>query len=324
MRALLFIAILLLALPAVARAQEGSRQTVALTFDERRPAQSTAVRLAIDYANPGDPEAKPHAVQKVVIALAPGTTIDTSVPALCTASNAELTANGPDACPAASRVGGGELELDTGAAGPARILPFDVTMLNNEGELILLLESKSEPRTRVVARGVVDGGTITTDVSPVPGGPPDGFTAIKRVRLVLEPRTAEGRSYVATPASCPAERAWTSTVTFTYRDGVSQKVDASSPCAAEAACLRPSRMAFELHRRRGTRVVRVDAYVNRRRVLSRSGADIRRVVLRRLPRDGRMGIRIVATHSTGSKVVSSRSWKGCHKTKPRVRVIRRR
>jgi hypothetical protein len=321
------LAILLLGIPPLAIGQEGPRQIVALSFDEQRPAQSTGVRLAIDYVNPSDPQAKPPAVQKVVFVLAPGTAIDTSVPALCAASNAELTANGPSACPAASRVGGGEIDLDTGTAGPARILPFAVTTLNNKGELILLLESKSEPRTRVVTRVVVDGGTLTSEPSPVPGGPPDGFTAIKRVRLTLEPRTADGRSYVATPLSCPAERAWTSAVTFTYRDGRSYTVNTSSPCRAEATsdgCLRPSRIGFKLHRRRGARVVLVEAYVNGERVLRQSGDDIGRIELGGLPRDGRMGVRIVATHSTGSKVVSTRSWNGCDKTAPRVRVVRTR
>jgi hypothetical protein len=37
-----------------------------------------------------------------------------------------------------------------------------------------------------------------------------------------------------------------------------------------------------------------------------------------------MTVRIVARHNTGSRVVSTRSWKGCTKGKPSVRVIRRR
>ena len=324
------IALSLVAAPALG--QTGSRQTATLTFEEERPARTSGVRLAVDYVNPSDPAAKPYAVQRVVIALAPGTTIDTSVPAICAASNGELTANGPSACPAASRVGGGEIDLDSGAPGPARTLPFDVTLLNNRGELILLLESKGEPRTRVVTRAPIEGSTITSEPSPVPGGPPDGFTAIKRVRLKLDPIAAGGRSYVATPATCPPERAWTSTVTFSYRaDGVSQTVSATSPCTGETGpkppdgdCLRPERMSFKLHRRAGTRIVRVAAHVNGEPALTRSGRDLRRVTLRGLPRDGRMGVRIVATHSTGAKVVSSRSWKGCEKTKPRVRVVRPR
>jgi hypothetical protein len=83
-------------------------------------------------------------------------------------------------------------------------------------------------------------------------------------------------------------------------------------------------MSFKLHRSRGTRIVRVATYVNGSPAVSRSGRDLGRIKLTGLPRDGRMGVRIVATHSTGAKVVSSRSWNGCKKSRPRVRVVRPR
>jgi hypothetical protein len=173
-----------------------------------------------------------------VIELAPGTAIDTSVPARCEASNGELMANGAEACPTTSKVGAGEIDLDTGFPGPARVLQYQVTLLSNKGEVILLLESKSEPRSRVVARSVIQGRTITTEVTPVPGGPPDGFVAVKRARLKLEPRSSgqgtSRRSYVATPDSCPANGLWTNKVTFTYRDGASYPVTNPSPCTGSA------------------------------------------------------------------------------------------
>jgi hypothetical protein len=313
-----------------ALAHEGTRQIAASPFEERRPATSTGVRLAIDYVNPDDPNAKPPAVQKVVIAYAPGTTIDTSVPEQCDASNGELTAQGPAACPPASIVGGGEIDLDTGIPGPGRIAQNDVTLINNRDELILLLESRSEPRSRVVARAVVQGGTITSEVAPVPGGPPDGFTAIKRVRLTADARSAgQGagrRNYVTTPASCPAGGAWTNTVTFTYRDGVTQTARSSSPCvpAGGGSCRRASSVGFRLKRRDLGRVVRVEAFVNGRRALRRSGRDLRRMRLRGLPRSGAMRLRIVTTRSTGTKVISTRTWRGCRKGRTFVRIVRRR
>jgi hypothetical protein len=228
--AIVLVSVTSLGVPSLTIGQTGSRQSASNVFDQQLPAHSTGTRLAIDYVNPDDPQAKPRAVKRVVIALAPGTTIDTSVPARCGASDLELMANGAAACPAGSRVGGGEIDLDTGLPGPARVLQNDVILLNNTGELILLLESKSDPSSRVVARSVVNGATITSDVAAVPGGPPDGFTAIKRVRLTTEARSTAGRSYVATPASCPRSHVWTNTLTFTYRDDVSQTVRSASPC----------------------------------------------------------------------------------------------
>ena len=88
-------------------------------------------------------------------------------------------------------------------------------------------------------------------------------------------------------------------------------------------CLRSPTIGFKLHRVEGTRVVRVEATVNGKRRLRQTGRDIRRITLRNLKRGGRMTIRIVATHNTGSRVVSTRTWNGCTKSKPRVRRIPR-
>lgn len=89
-------------------------------------------------------------------------------------------------------------------------------------------------------------------------------------------------------------------------------------------CLRRSSYSFKLHRVRGTKIRRVAAYVNGALALRQKGRDIARVTLAGLPRSGKMTIRIVATHSSGSKVESVRTWNGCKKGKPRVRRIRRR
>jgi hypothetical protein len=88
-------------------------------------------------------------------------------------------------------------------------------------------------------------------------------------------------------------------------------------------CLRSATLGFKLHRIEGTRVVRVEATVNGKRRLRQTGRDIRRVTLRNMKRAGRLTVRIVATHNTGSKVVSTRTWNGCKKGKPRVRRIPR-
>jgi putative CocE/NonD family hydrolase len=89
------------------------------------------------------------------------------------------------------------------------------------------------------------------------------------------------------------------------------------------SCKRSATAGFKLHRVEGTRVVRVEAFVNGKRHLRQTGRDIRRITLKALKRSGKMTVRIVATHNTGSKVVSTRSWNGCTKGKPSVRRIPR-
>jgi len=56
------VAAISLGLAMAALAQGGSRQSFAGTFTSTAPGSPTAYRLAIDYRNPRDPEAKPHAV----------------------------------------------------------------------------------------------------------------------------------------------------------------------------------------------------------------------------------------------------------------------
>ena len=91
----------------------------------------------------------------------------------------------------------------------------------------------------------------------------------------------------------------------------------------DAPCRRGSRIRFRLNRTRG-RITRVEAFVNRRRAARRSGRNIKSVTLTRLPQDGRMTVRIVTTHATRAKLISTRTWNGCAKTKPRMRSVRPR
>jgi hypothetical protein len=74
-------------------------------------------------------------------------------------------------------------------------------------------------------------------VPPLPGfPPPDPFLAVKTVREIFDPVTqgagASRRGYITTPSSCPASGQWTNTLTFTYRDGVTQTVPTNSPCTS--------------------------------------------------------------------------------------------
>ena len=86
-------------------------------------------------------------------------------------------------------------------------------------------------------------------------------------------------------------------------------------------CPRPRKSSFELHRVPGTRIVRAEAFVNGRRTVVRKGRDLRRLTLS-LPATGRLKVRIVATHTSGARVISTRTYDGCTKTKPVIRVVR--
>jgi hypothetical protein len=257
--------------------------------------------------------------------------IDTSVPARCEASDAQLIAAGPAACPAASRVGRGEIDVDTGVPGPSRILQSSATFINNRAQLIFVLEPKGGQRSRTIVRAKVEGGTVTTETPPLPGGPPDGFSAVKRVRFSLNAVSAGGRGYITTPGRCPAGRSWTNTATFTYRDGISQTVTNGSPCTTRGArldykaprirlagpprrrCARGSFRARVRIAERWSGLRRAQLSLGRKRLLTTTGKRFsRRVAARRL-RPGRHRLTVVAIDKAGNRSVKHVRFRRCRR-----------
>jgi hypothetical protein len=83
-------------------------------------------------------------------------------------------------------------------------------------------------------------------------------------------------------------------------------------------CVDTRKFSFRLHHARSQRVVRVEVFVNGRRVLRKRGHSLGRVTLRRLPR-GTFTVKVVAKQSSGSSLVSTRTYRGCKKSRPRTR-----
>jgi hypothetical protein len=217
----------------ITTAQTGSRQSAAARFVEQRPGVPTALTFSVDYVNPDDPSAKPPAVRTVVETLARGARFDTSVPAQCAASDAQLVLQGESACPPGSKVGTGFIRIDTGFPEPNRFLNEDVTFLNNTNQLIFLTTDRASG-ARFVARASVTGGQLTSSAPPLPGTPPDGGAIdIVQTRLDSISRIVAGEihGYITTPPQCPPSHAWVNSLSFTYADGVTQNLESSSPCA---------------------------------------------------------------------------------------------
>jgi putative CocE/NonD family hydrolase len=85
------------------------------------------------------------------------------------------------------------------------------------------------------------------------------------------------------------------------------------------SCKDRRRFTFRIHQPRRGRIVRVEAYVNgklRKRV---RGRRITRVTIGRLPRK-RFRVRIVAHWNTGERTVSTRTYRGCRKSRPHTQV----
>src|SRR5215208_4110163 len=104
--------------PATALAAEPPRLASYVDrFPSQLPGTSSARHAETDIVNPTDPDAKPHSISHVHVELAPGTVVNTRALPECPASDAAPMASGAAACPAASRVGTGLADFDTGFPG---------------------------------------------------------------------------------------------------------------------------------------------------------------------------------------------------------------
>lgn len=234
-RLMLVLAAAVIVVPATAAAQ-GPRQEATLEFTTKKPGSPSGQILEIDYRNPHDPDAKPPAVRRVVATLARGGRYDTSIPAPCPASDAELMLLGKGACPPGAVVGGGEVTVDTGFPGPARIIAATVELLNDANELIFLSTIRGSS-VRVVTRTTVTRRRTIAMTPFLPGTPPDGAAIdtveVELARIMGGRRT--GRAYITTPPRCPARGYWVNRIAFTYDDGVTQRVRSKSPCRRPGA-----------------------------------------------------------------------------------------
>jgi hypothetical protein len=209
-------------------AQAAPRQEFEFRFTTQAVASSTGFSERIDYVNPDDPAEKPHGQARVVLLLHPGSRIDTSVPNQCKATDAELILLGEAACPAGSKLGGGTVGFDDGLT----VTSNNVTLFNNQNELIVLTETADTPvPVRTATRTAVGERSFTTEVPPVPGvPPPDPFFALTDAEFDVHPVSSARGSYIKTPATCPRSRHWTNSLIVTYRDGVTQTAQSKTRC----------------------------------------------------------------------------------------------
>jgi putative CocE/NonD family hydrolase len=84
-------------------------------------------------------------------------------------------------------------------------------------------------------------------------------------------------------------------------------------------CKDRRRFTFRVHQPKRGRIVRVEAYVNGKLRRTVRGHRVTRVTIGRLPRK-RFRVRIVAHWSTGARTVSTRTYKGCKKSRPHTHV----
>lgn len=206
------------------------RADLGVRFSSATPARATALRLHILYKAAGNPNAKPSPIRRLLIALPSGTHFDGTARARCLATDVQLMVLGPAACPPESRVGSGTLTVDTGFGTPIDPVATDATLFNTGEGFVEVVTQQDTDRPLGTDRVHVSGHTLSATPPSIPGGPPDGQTAVRQIDFFLDAPQHRARAYFTTPGTCPRGGMWTSLARFTFADGVTDAENATTPC----------------------------------------------------------------------------------------------
>lgn len=235
-RTVLCAAAVMCAVAVVAPAATARSYAVAYTeiFNTTHANTPTGVFLKSEWL--GDrPGEKPHTIVNDVFGLDPGARYDFSVPVVCHATDEEIYANGAAACPKASQVAKGVVELDIGRSVWVlpRVIRSDVTVFDaGPGKLIdLAVSTNTGIPIPSVGRPKVIGTGIHTENLALPGfPPPDKFVAVKSDVFHFFKIVKGGRGFITTPRTCPARGYWTNSLLSRYHGGFANTVTSRSPC----------------------------------------------------------------------------------------------
>ena len=209
-------------------AHAGPRAELETPFTTTAPGSPTGLRLLARYLNPDDRAAKPPAISRVAIALPEGTVIDPNALPVCQATDEEIRARGRDACPPESKIGEGKLVADTGVGGP---VPNDLGLYNGPGQIVEIVTLEGTNTTSGIDRLRVEGRRLVGAPPFIPGGPPDGRTAVREIRWDVPPH---GR-YLVTPPACRPGVPWHSEGDFGFADGGATVVGFDQTCTPRTA-----------------------------------------------------------------------------------------
>lgn len=215
------------AAPAVA--EPTARVEYRDAFTTRTPGAPSGRVFYDEFFDARDASAKPPPVQHIHIQLPHGGRFNWRAVPLCTASDAELTAEGESACPAGSKVGAEVYTFDTGFDGSNRFVTSDISFLNNKDELIILTQER-QSGTRVVTRGKLGPETFDFDLPPLPGTPPDGGADKREDAKYPVTIGPTGKAWLTTPPTCPSSGRWTFRADYTFRNGEKITKTSDSPC----------------------------------------------------------------------------------------------
>jgi hypothetical protein len=216
-----------LALAAVAVASPQFASTFVGTYAAQTPSTSSGFDALASWSDPLEPSGKPKEVEKIKVNFAPGSKLDTRALPACKASAEDIANLSVRACPKKTKLG--EVRGQGVYAGSTAPFNTFATLFNAKRQIIVVVTlDNAKGRLLTDFRDDVERSAITVNLRVGKG------ISLVRFQAHVPPhsrkRGKKRRAYFTTPPSCPASGAWTTTVTFTYRDGSSDQHTAPSLC----------------------------------------------------------------------------------------------
>jgi hypothetical protein len=221
---------------ALAAPTSFERGTVDQSYTTTKPAKPTGVGFEGTFHAAGDPQGEPPAMTKLVYHPPAGFRYDTSVPDQCTATDAQLSMQGPDACPPGSVIGTGTAEgllYDPTATFLIHEFKHEITIVNNANEQIVLM--KNEGYTVIRGKFRADGALEFNPPTCFPW--PQSVAACPAHNAILDynatmvqPYVTDSGSYATTPGRCPRDRTWDTTIEMHWNDGAVDNIVTEQPC----------------------------------------------------------------------------------------------
>jgi hypothetical protein len=198
------------------------------SYSSQTPGSPSGFDALATWSDAGEPGAKPKEIQKIKVLLNPGSRLDTAALPVCKASDEDVQVRAVRACPAKTILGevhgqgvyaGGGAPFNTLATlfNAKRQIIVVVTLENRNGRLLTNFRDDIRRSSITINLKIGRGISLIRFQAHVP-------------RHVRKQRGGKRKAYFTTPPSCPPSGAWTTTVTFSYRDGSSDQHTAASPC----------------------------------------------------------------------------------------------
>jgi hypothetical protein len=225
---------------AMAEPGSGPRETVDQTFTTESPGTPTGLGFTGTYHAAGNESGNPPYMRRMVFYPPEGMRYDTSVPESCTATDLQLSLQGPDACPEGSLIGTGRAKgiffQPIGHAFEFDRFDHVLYIANNANEQIMLVEAEgySVTRGKIHPDGSIEFNAPTCFPTPPTGQCFDDYVLQTSSATVMPEytKTTGGGvgSYATTPPECPATGRWETRVHFWWADGAEDDVVTTQPC----------------------------------------------------------------------------------------------